>query len=83
MCERLHMSKPSLKTVTDLAGISKGYASDILNHKQAPSRPLAVLLYRHTGWKHPCIAELSDEQLVASELLEPWTRPAERKQVAA
>lgn len=78
ICEHRGMEKPSLKTAMEVAGISKSYAWDVLNDKQAPSRPLAVHLYRRTGWKHPCIASLTEEQIAASEILEPWIAPRER-----
>lgn len=60
------------------AGISKGYACDVLNERQDPSRPLAVTIYRQLGWRHPCIASLTEEQIAASEVLEPWVAPRDR-----
>lgn len=78
ICEHGRVTKPTLRSVMDVAGISKSYAWDILNDKQDPSRPLAVFLLRQTGWRHPSIADLTDEQLVASEVLEPWVAPRER-----
>lgn len=72
------MDKPRVKEICEAADISKGYASDIRSGRQAPSRPLAVHLYRKLGWRHESIAELTEEQLVASEMLEPWV-PVEKR----
>lgn len=58
------------------AGISLSYASEIANGKRAPSRPLAIHIFRKTGWKHSSIAELTDEQLTLLEQIEPWSAAA-------
>jgi transcriptional regulator with XRE-family HTH domain len=73
LCEQSAMSKPTFSELVEATGISRGYASDILNGKQAPSRPLAVHIYRKTGWRHPLLAGLSDEQLDVLESIEPWS----------
>ena len=72
------MEKPRVKEICEAAGISKGYASDIRSGRQKPSRPLAVHLYRELGWRHPTIAELTEKQMAASEMLEPWVPVPER-----
>ena len=57
------------------AGISIPYASQILAEGEGartPSRPLAIHIYRTTGWKHSRIADLTDEQMEMLERLEPW-----------
>lgn len=72
------MEKPSFKELVDAAGISKGYASDILNGKQPPSRALAIHIFRTTGWRHPVIAELTDAQITMLAEIDPWTPPKER-----
>ena len=63
------------------ADISLSYASEIVNGKRTPSRPLAIHIFRKTGWKHGAIAELTDEQMVFLETIEPWT-PANRADAA-
>jgi hypothetical protein len=45
-------------------------------HKRIPPRSLAILIYRETGWRHDCIAELTDEQMKLLEEIEPWTKAA-------
>lgn len=72
MCEQDCMPKPSFTALVEATGISRGYASDILNSKQAPSRPLAIHIFRCTGWKHSLIADLTDEQIDVLESIEPW-----------
>lgn len=72
------MEKPRVKDICEAAGISKGYASDIRSGRQAPSRPLAVHLFRTLGWRHPSIAALTEKQIAASEMLEPWVPVTER-----
>lgn len=57
----------------DAVGISVPYASQILNNKRQPSRPLAIHIYRRTGWKHDLIADLTREQMEMLEQIEPWT----------
>ena len=77
MCEQTRMSdKPGTTELATVAGISKSYASEILNDQRAPSRPLAIHIYRKTGWKHSAIAELTDEQMEMLEQIEPWTKAA-------
>ena len=66
------MEAPRVTELAKAAGISKTYASDILAGKQPPSRPLAIHIMRRTGWRHPVIAGLSDEQLSVLESIEPW-----------
>lgn len=78
------MSKaPTTAELSDLAGISKGYASDILNgNRPSLGRPLAIHIFRKTGWKHPSIADLTDEQMAVFEQVEPWTPPKDRADAA-
>lgn len=83
MCEQDGMPKPSFRELTEAVDISKGYASDILAGKQAPSRPLAIHIYRKTGWRHSLIADLSDEQISVLETIEPWTAKPTRSGIAA
>jgi len=70
------MDKPSLKDVTDATGLSKGYAWDILNDRQQPSRRAAIHIYRKTGWRHSLIADLTEEQIDALEAVDPWVAAA-------
>lgn len=73
---------PKTADLASEAGISLSYASEIVNAKRAPSRPLAIHIFRKTGWKHETIAGLSDLQIDMLESLEPWT-PTERPESAA
>ena len=62
-------------TTADLASkasISLSYASEIINGKRQPSRPLAIHILRCTGWRHETIADLSPEQIDTLEAIEPW-----------
>jgi transcriptional regulator with XRE-family HTH domain len=79
MCEQDGMvTPPGTQELADKAGISKGYASDILNGKRPNlGRPLAIHIYRATGWKHPCIADLTEDQMSVFEQVDPWTSPRE------
>lgn len=54
-----------------MAGISRSYACEILGDKR-PSRPLAIHIFRKTGWKHSLLEGLTDEQLATLETIEPW-----------
>lgn len=72
LCELMGMEKPSFKELVEAAGISRGHASDILNDKRPPSRGLAIHILRKTGWRHPVIAELTDDQIAFLEGIEPW-----------
>lgn len=71
---------PTTGQLADSAGISKSYASEIVNGLRRPSRPLAIHILRRTGWRHPSITALNDEQIATLEKIEPWTP---REQVAA
>lgn len=55
------------------ASISASYASEIINGKRTPARPLAIHIFRKTGWKHDLIADLTDAQIDVLEQVEPWT----------
>lgn len=70
--------KPGTMELADLAGISKSYASEIVNNLRRPSRPLAIHILRRTGWRHPLLDGLSDEQIATLETVEPW-KPAEAR----
>lgn len=73
------MQKPTVKALVEATGISKGYASDILSAAQPPSRPLAIHIFRTTGWRHDLIADLSEDQMALLEQIEPWVPAAKRK----
>lgn len=64
-----------VKDLCEAVGISKSYASMILSGRQKPSRPLAIHIFRATGWKAKPIASLSDAQIDMLEQVEPW-RPS-------
>lgn len=68
-------TKPS-QTELRAVGISQTYASLILNKKKDPSRPLAIHIYRKTGWRHDSIADLTEDQMKVLEEIEPWERAA-------
>lgn len=77
MCElAAPMEQPRPRELVDKAGISKSYASEILNGLRQPSRPLAIHIFRQTGWKHALISDLSDEQIKVLETIEPWSPKA-------
>jgi transcriptional regulator with XRE-family HTH domain len=65
--------EPKQSDLIDKAGISQTYASLILNGKRAPSRALAIHIFRTTGWRHHILADLSDDQISMLEAIEPWT----------
>ena len=70
--------KPSTTSFAQVAGISIGYASDILTNKRPMPRPLAIMTYRKLGWKHASIARLTERQIKVLETVEPWVAPKER-----
>ncbi len=74
------MVKPASPTVlAGATGISVPYASQLLSDdpskRRDPSRPLAIHILRRTGWRHPLLSDLSDDQIATLEQIEPW-RPA-------
>lgn len=79
------MDKPSPKQLIEVAGISPSYASMILSETKArtPPRSLAILILRKTGWLHPTIADLTEEQMRVFEQVDPWTPPKQRQDEAA
>lgn len=64
--------------LTKAAGISMPYASQILSGERPPSRPLAIHIFRRTGWKHDVIADLSGDQIDLLESVAPWKPMSER-----
>ena len=65
------MAKPDTPTeLARVAGISMPYASQILSGDRVPARPLAIRIFRATGWKPPNIANLSDDQIAMLETIE-------------
>jgi transcriptional regulator with XRE-family HTH domain len=74
---------PRTGELAELAGISKGYASDILNGKRKTlNRPLAIHIFRTTGWRHESIADLTDAQMATFEQVDPWSPPASQAEAA-
>lgn len=63
---------PTPKALTEATGISPSYASMILTGARQPARPLAIVIFRKTGWRHSLIADLSEEQIAVLEQVEPW-----------
>jgi hypothetical protein len=72
------VEKPGTMELARAAGISKSYASEILNEglDKAPSRSLAIHIYRKLGWRHSIIADLTEEQMRVLEQVEPWSSKA-------
>lgn len=79
MCEQVCMSNPPrTQELADAAGISKSYASEILAGKRENlGRPLAIHIYRMTGWRHSSIADLTEDQMRVFEQVDPWSSPRE------
>lgn len=75
------MQKPTVKELVEAAGISKGYASDILSDTQPPSRRAAIHILRTTGWRHALLDGLSDEQIDVLESVDPW-KPSSQQAAA-
>lgn len=74
-------STPTPKELTEAADISLSYANKILmtegEHRRTPPRSLAILLFRKTGWRHDCIADLTEAQMEVFEQVDPWSRRSE------
>ena len=77
MCEQPGMEKPTVTDLAAKAGISKPYACEILGSR-VPARPLAIHIFRTTGWRHSVIADLTDDDLAVFERVDPWKPTAER-----
>lgn len=73
---------PQTADLAAAAGISLSYASEIANEKRRPSRALAIRILRKTGWRHPLLADLTDEQIDVLETVEPWA-PQKSEEAAA
>ena len=65
-------SPPETADLAVAAGISKSYASEIVNKVRTPSRALAIHIFRRTGWKHSVLDGLSDDEMAVFERVEPW-----------
>lgn len=64
------MQTPTARQLCDATGISPSYAHMILSGERKPARALAIRFYRAIGWRHACIAELTDEQIAMLEQIE-------------
>ena len=76
------MEAPTPKDLAAAVGISFSYAHKILlggEHGRTPPRPLAILIYRKTGWPHESIADLTEDQMQVFEQVEPWTPRAQEE----
>ncbi len=76
------MEKPTPTALREATGISQSYASMILGGARTPPRSLAIHILRRTGWRHPLITDLTDDQLAVFETVEPWA-PREPTEQAA
>jgi len=80
------MEKPSPKQLVEVAGISPAYASMILSDDadkaRTPARSLAIVIFRKLGWRHPVIADLSEDQMKVLEQVEPWAPRRAQDQAA-
>ena len=59
--------RPTINALCASSDITRSYASMILTDKRKPARPLAIKIYRATGWKHDSIAALTDDQIAMLE----------------
>lgn len=57
--------------------------SDDPDKGRVPPKSLAILIFRKTGWPHPSIADLTEDQMRVLEEVSPWTPPKERQDEAA
>ncbi len=70
---------PTAVEIADAVTISRSYAAMILNDSgdpnksRTPPRSLAILIYRRLGYRHPSIAELTEDQMKVFEEVDPWT----------
>lgn len=55
--------RPRVAKVMELTGLSKSYASMIMSGARKPSWAAAIIVYEKTGWKHPMLAALSDNDI--------------------
>lgn len=65
-------TKPTQRELMDKVGISQPYASLILAGKRQPPKPLAVHIYRVTGWRHEVLADIAETDLAIIERIDPW-----------
>jgi hypothetical protein len=76
----MSIQPPTPSALKDAAGISQSYASMILSdsddpdRRRTPPKSLAIFIFRTFGWRHPSIADLTDEQIDVLEQIEPWKR---------
>ena len=55
--------KPTISDLRAAVGISQSYASMILSGDRQPSLPLAIRMFRETGWRHGVLAPLSETEI--------------------
>lgn len=71
MCEQIGMEKPiRTSELASAAGISRSYASEILNGIRAPSRVLAISIFNKTGCKFGPVVGLSDDDIATLARIE-------------
>jgi hypothetical protein len=66
---------PKYSELAAKAGISPSYAHEIVNGR-TPQRPLAIHIFRTTGWRHAILDGLSDEDIATLERIDPWSAKA-------
>jgi len=66
------MEKPTARQLRDATGISPSYAHMILKGERKPARPLAICIYRSTGWRHDSLVGLTEKELEVFERHEPY-----------
>jgi len=72
------MTKPTAKAICESVGISPSYASMILGGDRTPPKSLAIAIFRGTGWRHPSIRKVREDEMQVFERHDPWTPPAAR-----
>lgn len=60
---------PTIPDLREAVGISQSYASMILAGTRVPPEDLAIRIFRGTGWKPPCIANLTPREIDTLEAL--------------
>ena len=63
-------TKPTPSHLRDAVCISMSYASMILSEARKPPRPLAIEIYRKTGWKPSVLEGYSEDDIDQLERLE-------------
>lgn len=66
----------TFRKIAKASGISVSYLSELVTNAKPARIPVLIHIFRSSGWRHPHIAEMTEQEMQAFEKYDRWSPPA-------